>query len=500
MLKMAKTKSQSTHQGKRKAPIPANAESSVDTEDAKPSSKRYSSDASEAKSSPNRSAQATIGSTKRSNPSDSVLSADRPRRSKRVKQQHLDLKQRDTIITPSPAFLHQAKAKVTGANVQAVAADLHLAREGFTSPDLSKSRKSSTSSLSSLSSKLSKDASVTDQDLPPGVHSILCPFMKERASIRRMATASKNDVQKLETNTNSCNATSNLAPCACAFTYNDSSGIVNIESYLATYSREYIASLYENEFNIEYVPNNFFPAHLRKGASDDASSASESNISASIKSSDEESDSDSSRFSPAPEQRRRSPRFLQDGNDNSKDDKNESGDDSASVEASNADHDSDASSFCGDDVLFSAAARSSDVSSSSFSCTQSQASSTQSKVDTLSKQRFQYYMNYITRVQKQRRVERKSGITSQIRAVLVDWLIEVAEEYRLGGVTLQTAVGLVDRCLANENCRLVKDLVVEKWKNDLYSDTDDDSTDGATRLYKGQRLLIDRKTVQLLGW
>jgi len=499
---MAKTKSQSTHQGKRKAPIPANAESSIDTEDAKPSSKRYSSDASEAKSSSKRSAQATTGSTKRSNPSDSVLSAEKPRRSKRVKQQHLDLKQRDTIITPSPAFLHQAKAKVPGANVQAVAADLHLAREGITSPDLSKSRKPSTSSLSSLSSicsKLSKDVTVTDQDLPPGVHSILCPFMKERTSIRRMATASKKDAHKLETNMNSCNATSNLAPCACAFTYNDSSGIVNIESYLATYSREYIASLYENEFNIEYVPNNFFPAHLRKGAGDDASSASESNISASIKSSDEGSDSDSSRFSPAPEQRRRSPRFLQDGNSN--DDKNESGDDdSASVEASNAEQDSDASCFCGDDVLFTAASQSSDASSSSFSCTQSQASSTQSKVDTLSKQRFQYYMNYITRIQQQRRVERKSGITSQIRAVLVDWLIEVAEEYRLGGVTLQTAVGLVDRCLANENCRLVKDLVVEKWKNDLYSDSDDDSTDGANRLYKGQRLLIDRKTVQLLGW
>lgn len=497
---MAKTKSQSSHQGKRKAPISANAESSIDTDNAKPSSKHYNSDASEAKSSPKRSALATIGSTKRSNPSDSVLSADRPRRSKRVKQQNLDLKQRDTIITPSPAFLHQAKAKLPEGKFQAVAADLHLAQEGITLCGLSKSKKASTSSVSSLSSicsKLSKAASVTDLDLPPGVHSILCPFMKERASIRRMDIASRKNVQKLETNTNSCN----LAPCACAFIYNDSSGIVNIESYLATYSQEYIASLYENEFNIEYVPNAFFPAHLRKGAGDDASCASDSNISASVKSSDEGSDSDTSRcFSTPPEQRRRSPRFLQDSNGNSNDEKNESGDDSASVEASNAEQDSDASSFCGDDVTFPAASPSSDISISSFSCTQSQAASTQSKVDTLSKKRFQYYMNYITRIQKQRRFERKSGITSQIRAVLVDWLIEVAEEYRLGGVTLQTAVGLVDRCLANENCRLVKDLVVEKWKNDVYSDTDDDSTDGANRGYKGQLLLIDRKTVQLLGW
>ena len=35
-----------------------------------------------------------------------------------------------------------------------------------------------------------------------------------------------------------------------------------------------------------------------------------------------------------------------------------------------------------------------------------------------------------------------------MRAILVDWLVEVAEEYNLRQVTLFTSVNYIDRCLA----------------------------------------------------
>jgi hypothetical protein len=465
---MAKTKSQNLAlQRKQKATTSSNLDPNL-----KPiTSKRCSTspDATRAKKSAKRSAQSIIGST------------EKPRRSKRVKQLHLD--KRDAIITPSPALLHQTKAKLPQANVTDVATGLLFTRE--------KSGRASTSCLSSLSSssRFNKRTSASaisihypELELPPGVQSILCPYMKEHVTMRRTAIANESKVVKrLEMDSGD----TTMAPCSCAFIYNDSSGIVNIESYLATYSQEYIASLYENEFNLEYVPENFFPENLRSNAGDDASASSDFKISSSVKSSDKDSESDSSRFSIGSDEKRKSPRFQS----------SKSNDDSPSLDAMSG-RDSDATSIHDNDEsssfssLSPSASHSSDASpSSSFSCSQSKASSSRSRVDTLSRQRFQYYMNYVARLQQQRRSDRNSLITSPIRAVLVDWLIEVAEEYRLGGVTLHTAVGLVDRCLANVNCRLVKDVMVEQWDDDW-------SKKGC----KGRQLIIDRKTVQLLGW
>ena len=42
----------------------------------------------------------------------------------------------------------------------------------------------------------------------------------------------------------------------------------------------------------------------------------------------------------------------------------------------------------------------------------------------------------------------QKDITSNMRAILVDWLVEVAEEYKLKQVTLFTSINYVDRCLA----------------------------------------------------
>merc|ERR1712187_448212 len=56
------------------------------------------------------------------------------------------------------------------------------------------------------------------------------------------------------------------------------------------------------------------------------------------------------------------------------------------------------------------------------------------------------YMDYLPR---------KSFLSSDMRSVLMDWLIELAEEYNLQQVTLHMAVSLVDRCLAC--CKFLED-------------------------------------------
>ncbi len=71
-----------------------------------------------------------------------------------------------------------------------------------------------------------------------------------------------------------------------------------------------------------------------------------------------------------------------------------------------------------------------------------------------------------------------------MRAVLIDWLIEVAEEYKIASVTLHTAVALVDRCLAS--CVIAKNA---KWEK---------SCEKAKK--KERKLVVDRNTFQLLGW
>eukprot|EP00051_Salpingoeca_urceolata_P035731 m.31072 g.31072 ORF g.31072 m.31072 type:complete len:424 (-) comp9630_c0_seq1:352-1623(-) len=45
-------------------------------------------------------------------------------------------------------------------------------------------------------------------------------------------------------------------------------------------------------------------------------------------------------------------------------------------------------------------------------------------------------------------MQKQKDINHSMRAILVDWLVEVAEEYRLTGQTLYTAVGYIDRFLS----------------------------------------------------
>lgn len=48
--------------------------------------------------------------------------------------------------------------------------------------------------------------------------------------------------------------------------------------------------------------------------------------------------------------------------------------------------------------------------------------------------------NYLDKVQK--------DVTANMRGILVDWLVEVAEEYKLGSDTLYLSVSYIDRFLS----------------------------------------------------
>lgn len=45
-------------------------------------------------------------------------------------------------------------------------------------------------------------------------------------------------------------------------------------------------------------------------------------------------------------------------------------------------------------------------------------------------------------------MEKQNDITMKMRSVLVDWFVEVGEEYRLNSETLHLAVSYVDRFLS----------------------------------------------------
>ena len=107
----------------------------------------------------------------------------------------------------------------------------------------------------------------------------------------------------------------------------------------------------------------------------------------------------------------------------------------------------------------------------------------------LSQKKYEYYMDYASH---------QENITPYMRAVLIDWLIEVAEEFKIAPIALHTAVGLVDRCLGC--CVIAKNAVWESIGSmssssgySSSSSNDEDSSDGKT-------LVVDRKTLQLLGW
>ena len=337
----------------------------------------------------------------------------KPRRSKRIKGlQDERMKQKGiSAITPSPAILQNGTR--TCASDLNVGNDMHI--------HLDMAQESQTSSVRNKGDETS---------LPPGVHSMICPYMQNHRQLCQVRSTSA---------PNSVPARSEY-PCGCIFQFNDSSSVINIESYLAAYNTEYIQSLYDDELNIRHVTNDFYPQHLQSPSKKRAGDQT---------------------------QKRRSPRLL------NLETKRES-----------------CSDFFSPDCTNSEMSIPSTFSPTSLSSS-SQSSTSTSTMDsrTLSQKKYEYYMDYASH---------QENITPYMRAVLIDWLIEVAEEFKIAPIALHTAVGLVDRCLGC--CVIAKNAVWESIGSmssssgySSSSSNDEDSSDGKT-------LVVDRKTLQLLGW
>mmetsp|Transcript_13199 Transcript_13199/g.18875 ORF Transcript_13199/g.18875 Transcript_13199/m.18875 type:complete len:770 (-) Transcript_13199:41-2350(-) len=90
---------------------------------------------------------------------------------------------------------------------------------------------------------------------------------------------------------------------------------------------------------------------------------------------------------------------------------------------------------------------------------------------------------------------RKTFLSKEMRAVLMDWLIELAEEYKLEQITLHLAVALVDRCLAR--CCFEPDgCSSDNSQSDSTSEGPCSTFDSANS--KGE-MVVTRTTVQCLG-
>jgi Cyclin len=312
------------------------------------------------------------------------------------------------VITPSPAIFPPTTSRID--NVKDIAIDLNPYEEF---------------ALQMNEKCQSTQSSGRRPELPSGVRSILCPYLKWCSLANSSYSGSDSKVQTR--GMNALERHGSLFPCGCSFLYDDACGIINIESYLASYLDEYIESLKENEFNIGQVSRTIFPLYLRTASGD--------------------------------EFRKRMRKH-------------------------------DLSMF---QRLFGA-----ENNSSLSRCKESDKDQTShpSTISTslFARDRFRFYMDYFYRYE---RLDPKGlpVVTPNIRAVLVDWLIEVAAEYNLGSITLHTAVGLVDRCLASEKCELVKSSSSsDKWKKSS------ENTGNGAFLKKKKCLVVTRKTIQLLGW
>jgi G2/mitotic-specific cyclin-B3 len=54
-------------------------------------------------------------------------------------------------------------------------------------------------------------------------------------------------------------------------------------------------------------------------------------------------------------------------------------------------------------------------------------------------------------------LQRQSDITASMRAILIDWLVEVQQNFELNHETLYTAVKLTDRYIDKQQCSIAKD-------------------------------------------
>ncbi len=336
-----------------------------------------------------------------------------PRRSKRLKglDDNQDDKNLPNAITPSPAIpQNTARPPLSNTNVgNCTHIQIEIAQE---------------------SKKTAAQNQNEDQVLPPGVHSILCPHILNH---RKSCTLSSAATTAVPVNVKH--------PCGCCFQFNDSSTVINAESYLAAYSKEYIQSLFIDELNIRHASNDFFPKHLQ-------SSRKKGN-----------------QTSGPVQQNRRSPRLR------CLNERRERTSDFFRI-------DRKTTTLTGNNEL---------------SSIRSELPRKIMDARTLCQKRYEYYMDYASR---------KENITSYMRAVLIDWLIEVVEEYKIEPIALHTAVGLVDRCLGG--CTVKKsDIwsslvsrsdIPDPCKSSSSSSSDEDSSSD------DKELVIDRKTLQLLGW
>ena len=80
-------------------------------------------------------------------------------------------------------------------------------------------------------------------------------------------------------------------------------------------------------------------------------------------------------------------------------------------------------------------------------------------------------------------MERQPDLSPEMRKILIDWLIELTEEYNITSKTLHTAISLVDRSLAS-----VMDVF------------DDYSSEGSESDSLLRGFLIPRESLQCVGW
>lgn len=387
-----------------------------------------------------------------------VDSQQNPRRSKRIKglkDNHLDHETKISTVTPSPAILDgcHSRSCVSDLNAKDVANDIFI--------DMNMAQDSHSSSI---------HCNDDSKSLPPGVHSILCPYAQSsrRQSIRSTCTGRKSESDE-DTPTDTDTCTSGFK-CGCFFRFNDCSSEVNIESYLSAYNSEYIRSLYEGEFNISHVQEDFFPRHLqvpsRKRTQGYAKKLAR-------------------RAGP----KRKSPRLKR----TSTDDKRESSREFFRPDmCTSSDSDNETSK------------RSKSLYIPSSTPTQPRVVTPNTSIikesRSFAQRRFEYYMDYTSR---------QDNMTTHMRSVLIDWLIEVAEEFKISSIALHTAVGLVDRCLGS--CVIAKYFPPPKKICSCY-DYDGYSSNSCSECYcsspspsesnfdKNGPLTVDRTTLQLLGW
>jgi hypothetical protein len=87
-------------------------------------------------------------------------------------------------------------------------------------------------------------------------------------------------------------------------------------------------------------------------------------------------------------------------------------------------------------------------------------------------------------------LEHQPHLTEKMRGVLVDWLIELSEEYKLSARTLHLTVVLLNRSLEGSDHGIV----------DNDENKGDDGSLSTMSATKGRRLVVDRDMFQCLGW